>query len=105
MRSFRDIIKIAEDDETKQRIYKFRYQIYIEEMGKPYRNADHQKKVLIDSLDENSTLLYAEQGSGEIIGTVRINWGRDNKSYAAFDNENFNLTRFKEFPNQSFSFC
>lgn len=103
MRSFKNLIKIAEDDEIKQRIYQFRYRIYIEEMGKPYQNADHQNKVLTDSLDENCTLLYAEH-EGEIIGTVRINWGSDKGTFNYFDSSDFALGRFRCFPDESFSF-
>ena len=103
MRSFINNIKIAQDDETKRRIYEFRYRVYIEEMGKPYQNADHRNRVLIDSLDENCTLLYAENES-EIIGTVRINWGSDETTLRYFDSSDFALGSFRCFPDDRFSF-
>jgi predicted GNAT family N-acyltransferase len=102
MYNFRDIIKIAESDEIKRRIYRFRYRIYIEEMGKPYQNADHQNKLLTDSLDQKCTLLYAEKNN-KIIGTVRINWGADQETMNYFDNSDFALDRFRSFPDSRFS--
>lgn len=103
MKSYKQIIKIAQTEAIKQAIYKFRYQIYIEEMGKPYQQADHSKKILTDYLDDTATLLYAEQ-EGEIIGTVRINWGKDVETFKYFDDSNFGISIFKHFPPQTFSF-
>lgn len=101
MRSFKDLIRVSTSEAERFRVYSFRYHIYIEEMVKPYRNADHQQKLLTDPLDEGSTLLYAEE-EGEVIGTLRINWG---DSALAFDNENFALSRFPDFRRSTFSFC
>src|SRR5882757_8136585 len=96
-------IRVADCEQTRRAIYKFRYKIYIEEMGKPYRNADHENRLLTDELDENATLLYAEE-SGEIVGTTRINWGSDPIAMCAF-REPFDLDMFQEFPSHLLSFC
>lgn len=103
MRDFTNLIRVAEKDEERLAIYRFRYEIYIEEMGKPYKNADHVNRLLTDELDDLATLLYFEN-EGEIHGTVRINWGKDDVAFAAFDNPNFRLSRFDRFASKAFSF-
>ena len=103
MRSLTSSIREARTDEEKLAIFRFRYEIYIEEMGKPYPNADHAGKLLTDELDSIATLLYYEK-DGEIHGTLRVNWGTDNLAFAAFDNPNFELTRFDRFDLKAFSF-
>jgi hypothetical protein len=72
-------------------------------MGKPYRNADHTEKLLTDDLDQTATLLYAEM-DGQIVGTVRINWGSDRAVINAF-HEAFSLEMFRDIPNSALSFC
>ena len=41
-------------------------------MGKSPAEADHQKKIIRDELDDEAHLLYAED-EGQIVGTVRLN--------------------------------
>jgi len=96
-------IKVAQTDAERDAIYRFRYQVYIEEMGKPYRHADHERKRLSDPLDENATLLYFAR-EDKILGTLRINWGEDLTAFRTFA-KSFNLGRFKSFPATSISFC
>ena len=66
-------IKFASSDEDRERIFRFRYDVYVTEMGKSPAEADHQKKIIRDELDEDAHLLYAED-EGHIIGTVRLNY-------------------------------
>lgn len=94
---------IAQTDAERNAIYEFRYRVYIEEMGKPYSYADHRRKRLTDPLDENATLLYCSS-EGEIIGTVRINWGEDASTVSEF-REPCNLEMFRCFPPGCLSFC
>lgn len=70
------LIRQADTDEERQRIYRFRYDIYIEEMGKPMPDADHQRRMLHDEFDPRSIHLYVER-DGEIAGALRLIWGRD----------------------------
>ncbi|MBP2636955.1 MAG: cyclic nucleotide-binding protein [Firmicutes bacterium] len=58
----------------KREIYRFRYQIYIEEMSKHLPEVDYENMQLHDDMDEWSTLLYAKIGS-KIIATKRITIG------------------------------
>lgn len=67
-------ICIAKTPEEKREIYRFRYQIYVEEMSKHLAEADYDNKLLYDELDEWAVLLYAKIGS-KIIATYRINIG------------------------------
>jgi predicted GNAT family N-acyltransferase len=103
MKNFTEHIRIAETKEKKRAIYAFRYRVYIEEMGKPYKNADHENKLLTDELDDCATLLYVEEND-EITGTVRINWGCEEKVMQHY-RECFSLDCFREYPNNFFSFC
>jgi len=96
-------INIAQTDDERSAIFKFRYQVYIEEMGKPYSHADHKRKQLSDPLDENATLLYSTV-AGKIVGTLRINWGNDIEAINAFT-QPCGLFNFRSFPASSWSFC
>src|SRR5260370_1088540 len=70
------IISSAEACEDLARIFRFWYDIYIAEMGKPMPGADHNRCTLSDGLDSRATHLYAHC-NGEILGTLRIVWGRE----------------------------
>ena len=96
-------IRVAQTDAERNAIYEFRYQVYIEELGKPYSHADHERKRLTDPLDEKATLLYSAK-EGKIVGTVRINWGEDVTAFKVFAKA-FNLAIFRCFPADSLSFC
>lgn len=71
-----DSIKIcvAKTPEEKKEVYRFRYQIYVEEMAKHFEEVDYKNKLIYDEIDEWAVLLYAKVGS-EIIATYRINIG------------------------------
>lgn len=91
----------TESDEQRERIYRFRYSIYVEEMGKPMPGADHERRTLRDELDERSTHLMALRGD-ELIGTIRITWGADGLP-ERFVNW-YGLDRFGGFPKGEISF-
>lgn len=78
-----EVIQIAQTTQEKEALYAFRYQVYVEEMGKPYANADHERRLLYDELDELSLLLYVTVGA-ELAGTVRISWGTHQRVAAAY---------------------
>jgi predicted GNAT family N-acyltransferase len=66
-------VKIATTFEEKQKNYRFRYQVYVEEMCKKPKAANHVDRTLTDSLDETGILLYATY-EDEIIATLRRNF-------------------------------
>ncbi|MFM7427657.1 MAG: cyclic nucleotide-binding domain-containing protein [Elainella sp.] len=63
-------IIVATTESERQAIYRFRYQVYVEEMQKQPRSADHLARTLTDALDETATLLYMTQGD-QIIAALR----------------------------------
>lgn len=68
-------VAVAETPEERERIYRFRYGIYVEEMRKRKLSyADHSTRTLRDELDEEAVLFYAET-DGQIVGTIRRNLG------------------------------
>src|SRR5262245_51395511 len=66
-------IRPAETREELEAVYRFRYQIYVEEMRRVQHYADHQLRRIVDPLDENCHILAAWE-YGAIVGTVRNNY-------------------------------
>ena len=66
-------IRKAETAEERERVFRFRYQVYVEEMGKRSSAADHTRRILFDDLDKTGVILYAEDDAGRIVGTTRLN--------------------------------
>lgn len=59
--------------EEMRKIYRFRYQVYVEEMRKKPKAANHRDRMLTEELDETATLLYMTQDD-EIIATLQRNF-------------------------------
>lgn len=91
----------AASDEQIGRIFRFRYAIYVEEMGKPMPGADHAGRILKDELDDRSTHLMALVGD-ELVGSIRITWGADGLPERYVDW--YGLDKFSVFPPSDFSF-
>ena len=85
-------IKVASSDEDRERIFRFRYDVYVTEMGKSPAEADHQKKIIRDELDDDAHLLYAED-EGQIVGTVRLNC-RSKKKFPDVWEQRYDLEKF-----------
>ena len=60
----------------KEKIYKFRYSIYCDELSREKDIADHDSKTITDKLDETALLLGAFVNE-EVIGTFRLNLSCD----------------------------
>ena len=69
-------IGIAETDEEKRAVYRFRYDVYVEEMGRYQTVADHKQRILYEEVDEQSRIRYATV-DGDVVATVRLTWGGD----------------------------
>src|SRR5688572_20182496 len=69
-------IRLATTDAERRAIYQLRYRIYVEEMRRPQKDADHAARLIVDSLDSFACLFGAWQGT-ECVGTVRQNLLRD----------------------------
>jgi predicted GNAT family N-acyltransferase len=50
---------------------RLRYEVYIAEQQKPYPEADHVRRLLLDDLDHESDVLLVEDSEGFTVGTVR----------------------------------
>lgn len=68
------MVEVAEaaSAEERERVYRFRYSIFVEERGKRFHSADHVDRSLRDDWDDSSTLLIAREGE-EIVGSLRRN--------------------------------
>lgn len=63
---------MASSQEDLNRILRFQYRVYVEEMGKKPPYADHQKKILIDELDYKADYFFTEK-DGEVSSCLRLN--------------------------------
>jgi hypothetical protein len=62
----------AVDTEMRNDIYRFRYRIYVEQMGRRQKYADHASRRIVEPLDE-AARIYAAYLNGAIVGTIRGN--------------------------------
>lgn len=67
-------IDIATTAKEKEQVYRLRYQIYVEEMGRRISRVNHRRRLLYDDMDDWGLLFYARAG-GELVGTVRLHIG------------------------------
>jgi hypothetical protein len=68
-------VGLAETDEEKEAVYRFRYTVYVEEMGRYQGSADHDGRRLVEPDDEQSWIFFARADDGEVVGTARLSWG------------------------------
>jgi predicted GNAT family N-acyltransferase len=64
----------ATTPEEKEAVYRFRYSVYVEEMGRYQDTADHEGRRLVEPEDETSWIFYAREGD-DVVGTARLSWG------------------------------
>jgi len=69
-------IAIAETEDEKRAVYRFRYSIYVEEMGKYKSVADHAQRLFYEPCDAHSRIFYATE-NGVVVATARSTWGGD----------------------------
>jgi hypothetical protein len=62
--------------DEKSAIYRQRYEIYVEEMGRYRAIADHDNRWLKEPVDDVSRLFYAVCG-GQLVGSIRLTLGAD----------------------------
>lgn len=73
---YMNIVRVI-SEEKKQEVYQFRYSIYVEEMNRKQRYADHKMKTIRDPLDSFGHLFVALDKDQNITGTVRMNFCRE----------------------------
>ncbi|MCI0784270.1 MAG: hypothetical protein J4O00_05875 [Chloroflexi bacterium] len=64
-------IRVAGTEEEKRAVYRLRYDIYVEEMGRYQTVADHKNRMLYEDVDEQSRISYATL-DGEVVATGRL---------------------------------
>jgi predicted GNAT family N-acyltransferase len=68
------VVARAETEDEKEAVYRFRYSVYVEEMGRYQGSADHAGRRLAELEDEHGWILYARDGD-DVVGTARLSWG------------------------------
>lgn len=71
------IIRQAETNEDRGRVFRFRYEVYVEEMKRRQAYANHDARIIEEPLDKSGRIYLAEDDQGKVVGTVRSNYGRD----------------------------
>ncbi len=69
-------IAIAQTPDEKRAVYRLRYDVYVEEMGRYRSVADHEQRMFSEACDEHSRIFYAAE-DGEVVATARLTWGGD----------------------------
>ena len=67
-------ILVAQTEGEREAIYRFRYDVYVEEMGRYRSIADHDRRMLVEPEDATANHVYA-LADGEVVGAARGSWG------------------------------
>jgi hypothetical protein len=67
-----EIRKVRTESEVRA-VFRLRYEVYIEELGRTQRYADHATRTIEEPLDSCANLFCAYEGS-RLVGTVRTNY-------------------------------
>lgn len=67
-------VHLAETDDEREAIYRFRYGIYTEELGRKLGGADHDRRRLHDPEDDEpgTLLFFTTADDGSVSGTIRV---------------------------------
>jgi len=88
-------VYVAETEAEREAVFEFRYTVYGAELGRKLGNADHGRHRVHDPEDDQpyTTLLYTDDGAGQLTGTIRIRrW--ESGQVPAKDWEAFSMERF-----------
>jgi hypothetical protein len=83
--------RIATTEPERAALYRFRYRVYVEEMGRYRATADHVRGMLVDEEDERSWNFYAWDGR-QVVASNRLTWGEH--GFSARQIEQYQLTPF-----------
>jgi len=64
-------VRLAETHEEREAIFRFRYRVYVNELGLHPAEADRGKKILRDELDDKA-LSYGLFDEARVVGSLRI---------------------------------
>ncbi len=88
-------VYITETEAEREAVFSFRYSVYGAELGRKLGHADHGRERVHDEEDDQpyTTLLYTDDGAGQLTGTIRIRrW--EPGQVPAKDWETFSMERF-----------
>jgi predicted GNAT family N-acyltransferase len=91
-------VHIATTEAELTAIYRLRYEVYIEQQGKPLPTADHKLRILKDDLDDIATNFYASTYDGEPTACGRATIG----VWPKFCEDAFRLRAFDGFERKDF---
>lgn len=83
---------MADTERLREAVFRFRYQVYVQEMNLFETAADHDHGRLVDAEDETARIFVALLGD-EVVGTLRLNWGGD-APFAERKRCDYDLDRF-----------
>jgi hypothetical protein len=66
--------RIATTQPEKEAVFRSRYSIYVEEMGRYQTTADHARRMLSDPEDDWSWIVYTHDGT-DVVASTRLTWG------------------------------
>ena len=89
-------VYIAETEAEREAVFSFRYSVYGAELGRKLGNADHGRQRIHDEEDDKpyTTLLFTDDGAGQLTGTARIRQWEPGE-IPAKDWETFSMERFE----------
>lgn len=64
-------VRVAESDDERLSIYRFRFRTLVREMGWGSRHADHDQEIIRDGLDEMAQQLYVSR-DGVVVAALRL---------------------------------
>ena len=74
----------AQSEHDREEVFRFRYTVYVEELGRYRRSADHQGGRLVEPEDAHS-VIYGARDDGRMVGTARLTFGADGFSPRQID--------------------
>ncbi|HMV65494.1 MAG TPA: hypothetical protein PKA64_01495 [Myxococcota bacterium] len=78
-------IREAVTGDEREAIFRLRYAIYVEEMGRRQRYADAARRRVEEPLDDGGVLFGAWDEGGELVGTLRVNSRPFGEYHAMYD--------------------
>lgn len=66
--------RLVEEPAELLEVFRFRYRVYVEEMGRVQQYADHLDRTIQEPLDQGAANFGAYEGR-VLVGVVRVNWG------------------------------
>src|SRR4029453_5640787 len=74
----------AQSEHDQEELFRFRYAVYVEELGRYRQRADHRGRRLVEPEDAHS-VLYGARQDGHVVGTARLTFGADGLSHRQID--------------------